>query len=543
MPGYDAELLVLVESGGPRLSSKLVEALVARGSAPEAARQRISRAIRSGALLRTKGIEFPHRESFVYHKEQTGGPLFVQNLWEALAESQSLVAHCLQSMHARGGMVPDGHFAGVCGAADRLKKQLPPARVREFVLQYGLVEQRIIEELGECLQLGRGMPLECSSTPNRLKSRLLAEGITLDHLQKWLSVMGFISWGSAELRTHFTQPEFGQFHWDLTTPSYIHPFIGTKKGGDLNPGFVVADVIINGQLTLPHVRSFLRKCNVIRHQQNPRPFMSMIVADHFTHEAFTEIRKHGCMAITIETLLGSDLSKALKTLIAVLTNTAQAAAATPEVIHEVFGKLSAIEGAAGNLRGPLFELIVAHCVAQADGGSVDLQKTIRDNESQVLTDIDVLRTKQNQEVTAYECKGHLGNVRVDVPEIERWIKNTIPKTRKWFLQQAQFRDVKHRFEFWTTGILTEGASSYLEQAKDSIHKYEIDWRDSAKVMEYVGSVRAGKLVDVLRENYFNHPLPAIEVKNTRKSRREQASPLIQIPESLAEECAETAVAT
>lgn len=171
---------------------------------------------------------------------------------------------------------------------------------------------------------------------------------------------------------------------------------------------------------------------------------------------------------------------------------------------------------------------------------MDLQKAIRGSDRSVLTDIDVLRSKQNQQVIAYECKGHLGNVRVDEREVEKWIKETIPKTREWFLEQDHFRNVKHRFEFWTTGVLTERTSAFLTRAKSNIRKYEIDWRDGAKVLEYVQTVHAGKLVDVLRENYLNHPLPAIEATNSRKTNREKVSQTIQDSESLSVECADTA---
>src|SRR5690606_36251374 len=123
--------------------------------------------------------------------------------------------------------------------------------------------------------------------------------------------------------------------WDMTAPSYVHPFIDKRAGHDPDPGFVVADVVINGQVTLPQVRSFIRKCEVLWNQRHSRPLMAMFIADNFHPEAFSLLRKKGCLAISIPNLLGQDLADALKSLIAILSNTATAAETKPEIITQV----------------------------------------------------------------------------------------------------------------------------------------------------------------------------------------------------------------
>jgi hypothetical protein len=386
-------------------------------------------------------------------------------------------------------------------------------------LTYGLVELRQIDGLGTCVQLGADLPLTSSSSPARLKARLLAEVIALEKTAQWFSRLGLIASQSFKCRTVEQQPEFGQFFWDMTSPSYMHPFTSRKAAEAEIPGFVVADVSINGQMKLPQVRAFLHKCDVIRHQKNSRPFLSMLVADHFAHDAFLEIRRRGSMAITLRNLLGDDIAQALNALIAILTNAAKVASTKPEVILEVFTKLNAIEGAAANLRGPLFELVVGHCVGAREGGTVDIQKSIREPGNQELTDIDVLQLKANQEVTAYECRGHLGNVTIRKSEVERWFKVTIPKIRSYFLDQDQFANIRHRFEFWTTGTFHADALTFLESCK-SVRKFAIDWKSGDQVLKYVSETRTGKLDQVLREHYLNHPLARIS-----SNRPKQQSPV------------------
>lgn len=483
-----------------------------------AAKQGISRAVAEGSLFRTKGIQFPHREAFVYLKDQRGSEEFVQKLWEALVATNSIAAHCLSAIHARGGMIPLGHFAGVSGCPERLAKQIPPDGVLEFLMLHKLVTQRDVQELGACIQLSESLPFSLQSTPTRMKARLLAEDIVIGHLAQWFSQLGLMAHSSYKVRSHQAQPEFGKFHWDMTCPSYVHPFASFQKGDKPSPGFIVADVSIADHVTLPQVQSFLRKCGIIRHQRNSRPFLSLLVVDHFANDAFRAVRKSGSMAVSTRNLLGDDLAQALKTLVTILSSTAQAASTKPEVIYDVLGKLSAIEGAAANLRGPLFELIVGHCVGQVEGGTVEVQKAIRQPGTPVLTDVDVLRLKLNQEVTCYECKGNLGHVEVGKPEVEKWVSDTIPKIREYLLTQEQYQSIKHRFEFWTTGRLDEGALAYLLQKRQQVKKYEIGWKDGREVLEYVSRARAGKLSETLRQHYLEHPLPKSSRKLTRDLR-------------------------
>jgi hypothetical protein len=508
MSNAGLELIAFLQSHGPAVSTALVKHMGMSGIGVDAAKKRISREVAGRSIQRTRGIELPHRESFLFLKEQFKSPQFVEKLWVEHAKAGSIVAIALHSLHSRGGLIPNGHFAGVSGSPWRVKKQVSYERVREFLLRYGLAEQRYHEEHGECLQLGSGVPIGVPNSPSRMKARMVAENITIGHLTRWLSQMGMIGYESAKIRSGQTQPEFGQFSWDLTAPSYVHPFVLRIPGADPTPGFVVADVSIGGELSLPQVQHFLRKCEVIRHQKKQRPFLSMLVANHFSGDAFKELRRTGCMPVTLQNLLGEKLAEALNGLIMMLTNAAQVVASKPEAIYDLFSKLSSIEGAAANLRGPLFELVVAHCVSQKEGGLIEIQKAIREPGNQSLTDIDVLRLKIKQEVTAYECKGHFGDVEIGLQEVQKWFKTTIPRIRNYFFDQDQYRDLSHRFEFWTTGKFHLDALKFLHSVK-ATKKFTVDWKDGDDVIQYASEAKAGNLCQLLKEQYVRHPITKI----------------------------------
>jgi hypothetical protein len=76
------------------------------------------------------------------------------------------------------------------------------------------------------------------------------------------------------------------------------------------------------------------------------------------------------------------------------------------LVGELFDKLSSIEGAASNLRGALFEMLVGHCVQKCEDGLIDIGKRLVDKATGKEADVDVFRVKEHREVWCYECKGH-----------------------------------------------------------------------------------------------------------------------------------------
>jgi hypothetical protein len=157
--GAYADVAAFLNSHGPCLSSKVVTHLTKQGIGGDAAKQRISRAVKSGVVARTSGVQFPHREAFLFLKEQRESPLFVNSLWNELCSASSTIAHGLYSLESRGGLIPFSHFPGVSGSPSHVKGQLSHERVFTFLLKYGLVELRQIDGLGTCVQLGADLPL------------------------------------------------------------------------------------------------------------------------------------------------------------------------------------------------------------------------------------------------------------------------------------------------------------------------------------------------------------------------------------------------
>jgi Holliday junction resolvase len=165
--------------------------------------------------------------------------------------------------------------------------------------------------------------------------------------------------------------------------------------------------------------------------------------------------------------------------------------------------LAEIEGAAGNLRGAMFELITAYLVRN-DGGSVDVGLLARDPATGRVADIDVIRVRKD-EVTAFECKGKRPGGNVSIDEVEEWLSK-IPTFRSHLARQERFREMRTNFELWTTGQFTEDALAKLKLEKQRRVKNTIDWKDGAAVADIAKRSREKKIKEALFEHFLHHPL-------------------------------------
>jgi hypothetical protein len=388
------QVVKLLERHGPMLSSEVANTLRKDGITSSAARKIIQRA---GPLVkRLSGVRFPHNVRFLYLGDQFGKDVYYEKLLYALDSTNSIFGKTIYALEGYGGLIPKYKFSILSGAPNRLKGQVGYERVLERLSTLGLIVEGHIPPIGNFIQFTPRTPFNIAS-PIHMKSKILAEEILLKGLTEWIKKNGFGSFEKVKVRSAADIPIFAQFCWDLTAPSYIFP-LTTRSEKGVSPGFVVMDVNLTDGLDLKHVGYFIKKCETIRNQKKSRPFLPFLVAQSFSKDAFRRGRGAGLVFTTPGNILGYDIGEGLKSLIEVLRNAAAVAASNPEIIVDLFTKLNKIEGAASNLRGPLFEMIVGHCVREIEGNSIDIGKHIRLPETGEEAEIDVFRVKERQEV-------------------------------------------------------------------------------------------------------------------------------------------------
>ena len=480
-----------------RLSGSLVDKY---GLLPDAARQRVSRA--SPPIRKFPIRLLPKKEAFLYLEDERNSERFWEGLVRDLRESRSIHGLALDGLIARGGLAQRASFNVVAGSPEAQQKQVPLSGVLQNLVDTGLLECFEVGEMGDCVCLKR----QVFGTANlqSFRARKTAEDVLMNGLREWARKLGLASYDAIQIRDAEQAPKFSTFHWDLVGPSYLQPLV-SGSSEDRKPGFFVADVFCGQTLDVPHIQYFLRKIRMLRAIPRVVPFLPVLLADGFTTEALRAGKGVGAIMATTRNLFGEKVAQALSSLIDTLTRAAAVAAGNPERVVGLLADLRAIEGAAGNLRGALFEMIVGYLVREIEGNTIDIGEIIYDPMSGKHAEVDVRRIKERQECWFYECRARQPHARIDADEISTWIEK-IDRVNRFHRRQERFQGCRFGFEIWTTGHFDEEALEVLRAEKSKRGRIEIRWKDGTQVRDYAKQASRKAILDTLDEHYFKHPL-------------------------------------
>lgn len=485
---------------GPSRSALVVEALVATGIYPEAARQRVSRAAKP--VRRFPVPMLPKREAFLYLEKDRNSERFWRNFVRDLRESNSVFAAAIDGMIARRGKIPGDQFAVVSGATVVPQRgQLLADTVAKRLIAADFMKEIYDQDDGRCYE----MPFSLAqATSAGMHARDLTERILLDGLREWCRKIGLASYNAIRIRGEVELKPIGPFAFDLAGPSYLLPL----QGSGSKPGFVVADVFAGGILTEHEIQFFIRKARMLKATLKDIGVLAIIVAEGFTGEALTAGHAAGVMLATPKDLFGKRVGAAITSLCEVLKNTAKYASSSPERLMLLLDNLFEIEGRSRNLRGILFELVAGY-LARRSAVSIDMGVTARDPKTGRAADIDVQAiTQMNSAVTAIECKGKEPGGSLSLSEVETWLAK-IPIFRAHYAHHNSLREAEHRFELWTSGSIEPDALAKLEEEKLRRVKAPIDWKDGDAVLALARAGKEKSIADALNQHFFVHPYAEI----------------------------------
>jgi len=483
----NSDIAQLLSETGPTLSSALVKKLSRNGISQVAARQRISRA---RGIKRLQGLSFPNREQFLFLSKHAGKQEFFDNLLLALKENRTSYGRVITALEARGGAIPLTHFPAASGLpVENAKGQLSSAKVLQQLQSVELITITSTPD-GDIVGL-RNSPV----LSNRRRATLIVEDVTLGVIRPWLVNLGWSSSKSLAVRSPRITPKFGQFRFDLVGPSYLNSITDYRHARLLN-GFIVADVLLDRQISLKDLDPFLAKLAVLWNQKRSTRFQSMFIADRFDSDALNLLRKTGCVIGRPENIFGLEIANHLKDLVSTLERAADAVTKDPTAVFTLMRKIAKIEGASQNLRGVVLELIVAHLL-RLDGYNIDIRQQIRSIGGD-LAEIDVRASKRN-EVICIECKGKSPSALVGRNEIEYWVKKTIPRIKSW-LKRKDENPSYRRFEFYASTDYDEEASALIRElttpGEESINFYR-----GKDLIRKLRENRENSLIDIFREQF------------------------------------------
>ncbi len=480
-------------------SGELAKLLIQTGISPVAARQRIARADESVHFL--DRLPLPRNARFVYLADQYGSPLFWTALIECLNEMPGAYGHALAAIRARGGVISQAHLTIATGLPVQMSRRLAAEEVGGRLEAAGLLQRVTVRGVGACLAFSKDLSY-LQDPASDMIARLIVERVLLEAVKTWGKRLAIGSFNRFELRDEKEkQPRVGAFEFDLAAPSYLIGLTKRVKGETLVPGFMVCDVLLNGELTLEAIKPFIRKCQTLALGRNMPKCLPIFVSDRYKPDALNAARSAGIIPATTESLFGEAVAKALKELTNTLKDAADRAI-DPEKFAKMFDVLSSFEGVAGTLRGALFEFVSKDIAQKALHARTKMNTTIRSGGKDVA-EIDLQAIVENHRVHFIECKGISPNSFVDADEVERWLHKRIPAIREWALQNLEFRGIPMSFELWSTGELKPESLAAVGQASRDTKKYEIRWRGPAQIEELTESTRDQALLKVVRQHFVH----------------------------------------
>lgn len=494
-------ILDYLQEHGPSRSASIVQWLTdSQGVSPEAARKRVSRI--ATPIERFPVPMLPKGESFVYTRAQRTEEWFWPNFLISMRDSNSIFGVALDGLVARKGAVRVSEFPVVSGATTNpIKGQLTADSVAERLIRAGAVGRRLHTNGDQYLEIVRSEL--CTPDMSGMDARGLAEGVILEGVRSWARNIGLASFNSVRIRGESDRAPVGPFLFDLAGPSYLLPV----KGAARQPGFFAADVFTDGTLDVAQIQFFIRKASIAHSllRKNGGGIMAMLVADGFTSAALQAGHSAGVILATPKELFGRRAAEGLRTLVQTLQNAAAYASSAPERLTKLLDSLAEIQGAAGNVRGILFELISAYLVRR-DAVSIDVGRRARHPVSGQQADIDILKlTSQNSSCTAIECKGREPGGTVTLEEVQDWLRR-IPIFQAYLKAQPHLREANLSFEMWTSGTFESDALAYLEAQKKTRTKTPIAWLDGNGVLALAAKHKEKAIGNALREHFVGHPL-------------------------------------
>lgn len=534
----DLDLEKILDETGPCLSTKFVRLLIDKGLKPEAARQRVSRA--KGSIRKFNALPFPYKANFLYLQKDYNSAKFWDGLRKAIVEHSPSYGPALTALIQRGGIMPKAHFQIACGAPISQKKRLWAETILARFIKSKLIREVAVPGVGQCIEIADSMQASFSDFKG-IKARLVAENILLLAIRDWIRNLAIGSYDKIAIRneTDDKQPTVGTFAWDLTGPSYLAPLVRWPASNKPpQPGFIACDVLLSNVVTEQGLAPFLAKCTTLRSLKNVGPCLQIFVAEEYTADAFRAARSAGIIPATTESLFGRDIAKAIGRLIAILTEAA-AGSTKPEVFEELFARLGKIEGAATNLRGALFEFIVADLIRTKEAATQFHMNRIVYDEMGGKAEVDVFFVQGGTKAIFVECKGYQPAGTIPDTEVERWLDDRIQIFERYAKQHPDYKNLYREYWFWTSASFSPESLALLEHEAVTRKKYTIRFKDGQQVKEYANELKGSPIIKILKDHFFEHPLAtaekAVQAQQARFERArnyKQKQALMEIPEEV-----------
>lgn len=448
----------------------------------DAARKRIQRL--PDDIYKIKGI-CRDGQSILYARENWGNELFYDKLLDVLKENATQYYLIINALRLHFGAISTYRMASY-SVSPVIK--VKGHKLFETIMD-GLKNLGLVQESDEQYKAsGYYGTIESKS-----KAINTIQDIVFHQFHEWARNIGLFSYDSAKFDSNFSGYQFG-----LVAPSYLKSLTGksSKTPGSIVPAFVVADILLNRDISKDDVLFFIKKVQNISMQKQQARFIPFLIIGSHDAEIYKELKTNGIVIGNIDELFGAKYSEIIYEIFNLINNAGAILKNNPDHFLKLLSEIEKYAiGKTFNLKGALFEMSVGFFHRQYCQ-SIDISKDILfESESK---EIDVFAVYQDKVVFA-ECKGY--NSPINDTYVEEWISKRIPFFRKWALSCDSICNKHLEFEIWCTGGFTEDSSKKLEKAKQRTHKYSIEFFDIPKMRSLAKTMNVPRFKEIIDEYY------------------------------------------
>ena len=477
----------LLKINGPMLSGDLARKYeTAYGVSNDTARKAISRA--RPPVNKLYKFKFNKNQMFYYLESQFMGDKYTDALLAAIKQHSKVIYTYIQAFIAQNGYVSKNILPAFTGApVGNVKGHKGYSDILNSLIQTG-----IIEELGEerymlspsfyklgKRNLGRSIGLET------------AKKIIINDFDDWASKVNLVAYGKG--KGLFDEPDFAQFQWGYTAPSYIQPLYAEKEE---QPGFVIADVFYGKTATKETVQFFIDKLNVIRSFRNISSLLPVLLVDKIDADALHLLKKNKVMVAILSKFFTDKYTELLNDLVNLFANVTAIINKNPDALYELFDALAKNEGRYNNMSGELFELLVGSYFMHIGCTSLRSQVIARDDESGRYKELDWLAEREGALVVV-ECKAT--KAEIDEKFVRKWLNENIPFTRRWILDR--FANTKMEFQLWSVGGFTKKALELLRKAEEENCKYCVKYFNREQMLALAKDKNDKHFVQIMDKHF------------------------------------------
>jgi hypothetical protein len=451
----------MLKKKGPSTSTEILNVLLKNGQLTEdAGRKRIQRSIGKNDVCRLESINFKNNTKFLYLSDDFDTKRYWDKLVDSLRKDRNLYYYIIQVICLNGGIVSEADLRVYSASPDRLKGRLPFEMIRYNLLKSKILH--IIDVGNDQYEINKHIMNKLSY--NRCTTKLLLKEIIIKLLANWFVING-LSYKKSIRMSIDSNDCFFHYYWHLYGKSFILDSFSLSK--DV---FIVVDILQNDKpIAIDQISYYIKKVEATRSQSKKANFLPILISEYFHKDTLLELRKKKIMATTIKNLLGEEVAKIIKELQTQLINITKSITEDPKKIFEIIKSLRRTVGITDNLKGKLFEFLIATTVYYENGNHFEIGKLITDPKTFQKAEIDILTYDHSRSIEIYECKSYFRN-NITETDIKDWFLK-INRITSWIKSQEIHKNREIKFYYYTLSDYDKKSKEIL----DSYSKYQIEY--------------------------------------------------------------------